>query len=123
MEANSLLECQGFGSPTNCTITGPTGNGEFAIIKIKGEDSRIKVQNYHDMQFAGTLYFDWDNILDASYHIDFKYLQPINGEESDADKRAADVEALLNSYMKIFITELILMVKLRLMDTKDQKVM
>lgn len=105
MEANSLLECQGFGSPTNCTITGPTGNGEFAIVKIKGEDSRIKVQNYHDMQFAGTLYFDWDNILDASYHIDFKYLQPINGEESDADKRAADVEALLNSYMKIFITE------------------
>lgn len=105
MEANSLLECQGFGSPTNCTITGPTGNGEFAIVKIKGEDSRIKVQNYNDMQFAGTLYFDWDNILDASYHIDFKYLQPINGEESDADKRAADVEALLNSYMKIFITE------------------
>lgn len=105
MEANSLLECQGFGSPTNCTITGPTGNGEFAIVKIKGEDSRIKVQNYHDMQFAGTLYFDWDNILDASYHIDFKYLQPINGEESDADKRAADVEALLNSYMKIFISE------------------
>lgn len=91
----SMIECSTLRSNDDIKFYGPTGNGEFCVVKIgnilpaneqAADDGFIQCKKWSDFKTSGNVYFEWSKIADAANNCSFGVMDPEGDNAANAEK-------------------------------------